>query len=78
MDQPLVYLVYYKETMFNVTSPTTMLTFTALSLPDDVFAENITVVMTAVNKFGYAPITISNSAKISEKNNYACIQLCVL
>ena len=44
------YLVYYNETMMNVTSPiTTTLTFTAPSLPDDEFFGNITVNVTAVN-----------------------------
>ena len=37
----------------NVTSPTTELTFTAPSLPDGVFVDNITVTVTAINRFGY-------------------------
>ena len=39
--------------MINVTSPITELTFTAPSLPDGVFVSNITVTVTAINRFGY-------------------------
>ena len=39
--------------MENVTSPTTELTFTAPSLPDGVFVDNIIVTVTAINRFGY-------------------------
>ena len=35
------------------TSPTTELAFTAPSLPDGVFVDNITVTVTAINRFGY-------------------------
>ena len=52
LEQPLVYEVYYNGTMVNVTSPTPTLTFTAPSLPDGVFADNITVFVTAINRFG--------------------------
>lgn len=53
LDQPLLYKVYYNGTMENVTSPTTELTFTAPSLPDGVFVDNIIVTVTAINRFGY-------------------------
>ena len=52
LEQPLVYALYYNGTMENVTSPTTELTFTAPSLPDGVFVDNITVTVTAINRFG--------------------------
>ena len=52
LEQPLVYEVYYNGTRQNVTSPTTTLTFTAPSLPVDVFVDNITVIVTAINRFG--------------------------
>ena len=52
LEQPLIYDVCYNGTMQNVTSPTTMLTFTAPSLPDGVFSDNITVIVTAINRFG--------------------------
>ena len=64
LDQPLVYEVYYKGIVMNVPSPTSTLTFTAPLLPDDIFADNFTIIMTAVNKFGFAPIIVSNSVKI--------------
>ena len=66
LDQPLVYEVYYKGIIMEVPSPTTTLTFIAPSIPDDVFAENLTVVMTAVNRFGFAPITVSNTIELSK------------
>ena len=53
-----------------VPSPTATLTFIAPSLPDDVFAENLTIVMTAVNRFGFAPITVSNTVELGK--NYLC------
>ena len=52
LEQPVVYEVNYNGTMQNVTSPTTILTFTAPSLPDRVFSGNITVTVTAINRFG--------------------------
>ena len=36
-----------------VSSSTTTLTFTAPSLPDSLFAANVTVTVTAVNRFGH-------------------------
>ena len=47
--------MYYNGTRQNVTSPTTTLTFTAPSLPDGVFVDNITVIVTAINRFGRGP-----------------------
>ena len=52
LEQPLVYEVYYNGTRQNVNSSTTTLTFTAPSLPDGVFVGNITVIVTAINRFG--------------------------
>ena len=52
LEQPVVYEVNYNGTMQNVTSPTTTLTFTAPSLPDGVFDGNITVTVSAINRFG--------------------------
>ena len=52
LEEPLVYEVNYNGTMRNVSSSTTILTFTAPSLPDGVFSGNITVTVTAINRFG--------------------------
>ena len=49
------YQVYYNEIMINVNSSTTTLTFTAPSLPDDVFTDAVVVMVTAVNRFGEGP-----------------------
>ena len=52
--------------MENVTSPTTELPFTAPPLPDDVFADNITVIVTAINRFGRGTPSDPDSTEISE------------
>ena len=65
LEQPLIYKVYYNGTMTNVTSPTTELTFTAPSLPSDVFIDNITVIVTAINRFGPGTPSHPDSAEIS-------------
>ena len=65
LEQPLVYEIYYNRSMINVTSPNTTLTFTAPSLPDDVFVDNITVTVTAVNRFGRGAPSDPDSAEIS-------------
>ena len=65
LDQPLEYEIYYNGTTINVTSPTTELTFTAPSLPEDVFVDNITVTVTAINRFGRAEISGADRAEIS-------------
>ena len=41
--------------MKNVNSSTTTLTFTAPSLPDDVFTGTVVVMVTAVNRYGMGP-----------------------
>ena len=69
LDQPLVYqvIVDISTAAINANSSATTLTFTAPSLPDGVFADNITVTISAVNRFGHGPNTTSNSVDISEK-----------
>ena len=66
LEQPLVYEVYYNGTRQNVTSPTTTLTFTAPSLPDGVFFDNITVIVTAINRFGRGTPSNPESFEISK------------
>ena len=65
LDQPLVYEVHYNGTMENVTGPTTTLTFTAPSLSDGVFVNNITVTVTAINRFGRGETSDPDNAEIS-------------
>ena len=74
LDQPLVYqiIVYIGAPVMLATSSTTTLTFTAPSLPDGVFADDITAIISAFNIFGYGPNSTSNSVEISE-NNFACL-----
>ena len=66
LKQPLVYKVYYNGTRQNVTSPTTTLTFTAPLLPDGVFVDNISVVVTAINRFGRGSPSDPESFEISK------------
>ena len=66
LDQPMVYQVHYNGSVVNVTSSTTELTFTAPSLPDGVFVDNITVTVTAINKFGCGASSDPDNAEISE------------
>ena len=47
--------MYYNGTIMNVNSSTTILTFTAPSLPDDVFTGTVVVMVTAVNRYGVGP-----------------------
>ena len=70
LEQPLVYQVYYNGSVENVTSPTTALTFTAPSLPDGVFVDNVTVTVTAINRFGPGSPSDPDSAEISELSVY--------
>ena len=66
LEQPLVYEVYYNGTRENVTGSTTTLTFTAPSLPDGVFVGNITVIVTAINRFGRGTPSDPDYDEISE------------
>ena len=52
--------------MINVTGLTTQLTFTAPSLRSDVFADNITVTVTAINRFGPGSSSDPEEFEISE------------
>ena len=62
---PLLYEVYYNGTTQNVTNPTTMLVFNAPSL-SGMFIGKITVVVTAINRFGCGLPSESASDGISE------------
>ena len=56
--------MYYNGTMINVNSSTTTLTFTAPSLPDDVFTGTIVVMVTAVIRFRIGPASDPAIARI--------------
>ena len=59
------YQVYYDGTMINVNSSTTTLTFTAPSLPDDVFTSTVVVMVTATNRYGTGPTSQPQAAVIT-------------
>ena len=50
--------------MINVNSSTTTLTFTAPSLPDDVFTGTVVVMVTATSKYGIGPASEPEAAVI--------------
>ena len=56
--------MYYNETMMNVSSSTTTLTFIAPSLPDGVFTGIVIVMVTAMNRFGVGPTSDPVTAEI--------------
>ena len=57
--------MYYNGTMMNVNSSTTTLTFTAPSLPDDMFTGTVVVMVTAVNRYGMGPASDPAIARIN-------------
>ena len=62
------YQVYYNGTMINVNISTTTLTFTAPSLPDDVFIGTVVVMMATASRYGIGPASERESAVIYGKN----------
>ena len=66
LEQPLVYRVYYDGYFENVTSPSTYLMFRASAVPEGYFASNVTVSVTAINRFGAGPPSENVSAEISK------------
>ena len=58
------YQVYYNGTMMNVNSSTTTLTFTAPSLPDDVFTGTVVVMVTAFSRYGIGPASDPATVRI--------------
>ena len=77
LEEPLVYEVNYNGTMQNVTIPTTILTFTAPSLPDGVFSGNIIVTVTAINRFGRGMPSDPKNFLISSLNHIMYI-ICII
>ena len=61
--------MYYNGTMMNVISPTTKLTFTAPSLPDNVFTGTVVIMVTATSIYGIGPASERETAVIYGKNN---------
>ena len=59
--------VYYNGTMMDVNSSITTLTFTAASLPDDVFTGTVVVMVTAISRYGIGPTSEPEVAVIHGK-----------
>ena len=72
LEQPLVYEVDYNGTKMNVSSPTVLI-FSAPWLPVGVFAANVTVNVTAVNKFGSRTPSDADDFVISKLYMHTCI-----
>jgi len=66
LELPLLYRVYYPGYFENVTSPTTYLAFRAPSVPAGYFVSNITVGVTAINRFGAGPPSENVSVEVSK------------
>ena len=66
LEQPLVYRIYYNGNFENVTSPSTYLMFRAPAVPEGYFDSNVTVSVTAINRFGAGPPSENVSAEISK------------
>ena len=64
----------YYNGMTNFTNSTTILTFTAPSLPDGVFTGSVVVMVTAISRYGVGPPSVPATAEINGKlNNYVRI-----
>ena len=59
-----MYQVHYSGMIVNVDSSTTTLTFTAPSLPDDVFTGTVVVMVIAVSSVGIGPASDPATAEI--------------
>ena len=57
--------MYYNGTVMNVNCSTTTLTFTAPSLPYDVFTGTVAVMVTAVSIYGVGPASETELAVIT-------------
>ena len=66
LEQPLIYRVYYNGYFENVTGLTTYLILTAPAVPVGYFVSNVTVSVTAINRFGAGPPSENVSAEISK------------
>ena len=64
LEQPLLYRVYYDGAVVNVASPMTQLTRPA-RVTDGSFVRNVTVSVTAINRFGAGPPSDNVSVEIS-------------
>ena len=59
--------VYYNETVMSVTISTTMLSFTAPSLPDGMFTRTLVATVTTIYTFGNGPVSNQARAIITGK-----------
>ena len=71
------YQVYYNGTMMNVNSSTTTLTFTAPSLPDDVFTGTVVVMVTATSRYGIGTASGSETAIITGSYVVSYVHMCI-
>ena len=63
-----MYQVHYSGMIVNVDSSTTTLTFTAPSLPDDVFTGTVVVMVIGISEFGIGPASNPETAEIRGDN----------
>ena len=65
-----MYQVHYSGIVVNVDNSTTTLTFTAPSLPDDVFTGTVVVMVMVVNRLGIGP---AGAATSEIRSKYVCM-----
>ena len=66
LERPLLYSVNYNGSVINVTSPKTYAMFTAPAVPEPYYVANVTVTVTAINRFGAGPPSEAVSYEISK------------
>ena len=71
------YQVYYNETMMNVNSSTTTLTFDAPSLTDDAFNGTVVVIVIATSRYGIGLASENETAVIYGKK-FILLMMCII
>ena len=71
------YQVYYNETMMNVNSLTTTLTFAAPSLTDDAFNGTVVVIVIATSGYGIGPASEPEAAVIYGRK-FKFLMMCII
>ena len=72
------YQVYHNGTMVNVNSSTTTLTFTAPSLPNNVFTGTVVVMVTTTSRYGIGPASEPAHVTITGITIHLCVSTLLL
>ena len=63
--ESVLYNIYYSEAMFNFTTANTSLVFQAQPVINDIYVDNVTISVTAINQFG-----------VGEPSSVVAIKIC--